>query len=187
MRSSLIVMGTLLGVTVAAACVAVRSDTGEISLGPCVGNVAKEIPLSECPVTCSGTVAFALCDGTKYTSCGCTLPGGFHLAGDDGGAVDAEPDSSFSPLDSEGLELGPCSGKVVIAIPASDCTSLCIGSLAFAVCIDGRYSECTCNIPKGYKIAVQETGPVESSMDAGFDADDAPSDTASAADGRDGG
>jgi hypothetical protein len=172
-RPQIILTATFLGLALASACVSDRSDVGAVALGPCVGNVAKEIPTSECPVTCSGDIAYALCNGTEYSSCQCSLPGGFTLAGGDSGIVDAEPDTSLSPLDSEALGIGPCSGKVVLVIPSADCASFCAGSIAYAVCDGTRYSECSCNIPKGYKIAVAESGLVESGGEASFDASDA--------------
>jgi hypothetical protein len=168
------------------ACVADRSTTGTISLGACVGNVAKEIPASECPASCSGAEAYALCDGKTYTTCACSLPGGFKLVDGDGG-MDAEPESdgSVSPLDGQALGIGACSGKVALAIPSAECPSLCPGAIAYALCEGNSYSECACTIPKGYTLAVFDSGVPEAGLDSGRDAEDASD--AEPLDARDGG
>jgi hypothetical protein len=169
-----IVLGPLLGL----ACVAGRSSTGLISdpmLGSCSGNVAVTIPTSDCSATCSGDVAYALCDGTKYAMCGCSVPPGFTV-GSDGGLNDGEPisDGSVSPLDGQALGIGPCSGMVALAISSAECPSLCAGSIAYALCEGTSYSECACTVPKGYTLAVLESGLHEAGSESGADVDDEP-------------
>jgi hypothetical protein len=166
------VTAILVGQALAPACVAQRSDVGDVSLGACLGNVAKEIPASECPETCSNDVAYAVCNGTEFTSCQCSVPSGFHLDGADSGIVDAQAETGLSPLDTEALGLGPCAGKVVLAIPSSDCAALCTGSTAFAVCDGGTYAGCACSIPKGYRLAVPESSPAEGAGEARLEGGD---------------
>jgi hypothetical protein len=168
-----IVLGPLLGL----ACVAGRSSTGLISdpmVGSCSGNVAVVIPTSDCSATCSGDVAYALCDGTKYEMCGCSAPPGFTVVGSDGGSNDGEPipDGNVSPLDGQALGIGPCSGMVALAIPSAECPSLCAGSIAYALCDGTSYSECACTVPPGYKLAVLESGLPDAGSERGADVED---------------
>jgi hypothetical protein len=171
-------LAIMLGFALAMACVSERSSTGVVSLGPCVGNVAKKIPASECPATCTESVVFALCDGKAYSSCSCSLPSGFMLAIADAGTLDvAEPDGNLSSLDASGL--GACAGKVVLEIQASECPLLlCPTDVAFAVCEGASYTECSCTIPSGYKLYVADSGAVESGSDAALDAFDGSLDAA---------
>ena len=171
------VTALLLGQALAPACVSQRGAVDAVSLGACVGNVAKEIPASECPETCANDMTYAICDGTEFTSCQCSVPSGFRLAGVDSGIVDAEPEIGLSPLDTEALGIGPCTGKVVLAIPSSDCAGLCTGSTAFAVCNGTSYAGCACSIPMGYRLAVPESsaveGATEGAVETGLEGGDA--------------
>jgi hypothetical protein len=46
-----------------------------------------------------------------------------------------------------------CSGKVAFAIPSGDCTLVaCSGPVAYALCGDGCYTSCACELPSDYEI-----------------------------------
>jgi hypothetical protein len=52
------------------------------------------------------------------------------------------------------LPLSPdCSGEVAFAIPAADCPKDCKGSTAYVLCEGVCYSECACDLPRGFSLA----------------------------------
>jgi hypothetical protein len=62
-------------------------------LGPCSGNEARVIQASTCKdVPCCGELAFALCLGTHYSDCSCTLLPGYVVVNSAGASVDANID-----------------------------------------------------------------------------------------------
>jgi hypothetical protein len=40
----------------------------------CQGKAALEIPAANCPLSCAGTVAYAICQDNAYTVCACDIP-----------------------------------------------------------------------------------------------------------------
>src|SRR5579871_6436610 len=63
------------------------------NLGSCEGQLAVQVPSSECRLSftsaasaCSGSVAYALCNGNSFNVCTCDLPSDYFF---DGGTVDA--------------------------------------------------------------------------------------------------
>jgi hypothetical protein len=84
------------------------SDGGiDGGLMACSGMQAEVVSVSECPeAECDGSTAYALCVGTVYARCSCTLPPGYHVVGMDSGASDASSKPDASP-DSSGVEGGP--------------------------------------------------------------------------------
>ncbi len=126
-------------------------------LGPCEGMLAKEVPASECKARpgsgltdCPGPTAWALCNGNTFNVCTCDLPSDFFP---DGGTVDTGTGPPIPGLVSfdAGLHALPCcTGKVVYELPSSDCPARCASTMSYAVCEDGGYNECTCEIPDGY-------------------------------------
>ncbi len=155
-----------------------------VNLGPCCGQVAKQVSTASLPVnTCEGgSTAYSLCQGQSF-ACEfvCSLPDGYKVvpAGQDAGwcgvttdgAADGPPPSATAvPFDGGSLSLGPCRGQVVALIPATACPAHCPGSLAYAVCKDGAYTECACDIPPGYTLVPLSDG--EPPDAAGADAAD---------------
>ena len=61
----------------------------------CSGEVAFKIPALNCPESCPGAAAYALCQGGCYTACACTLPSGYTLI--DGGFLIGEAGSEDAP------------------------------------------------------------------------------------------
>jgi hypothetical protein len=79
---------------VASACLVSQNGSPALidggDLGTCSGYQAKVIPASMCPnQTCCGESAFALCLGTSYSDCACTLLDGYKLVSATGGPIDA--------------------------------------------------------------------------------------------------
>lgn len=73
-----VVRGTRVGPPEAGGPFVRDSALFEAASGDCVGAVAEAIPSSQCG-SCTGPVAFALCDGVLYSECSCTLPPGYTL------------------------------------------------------------------------------------------------------------
>jgi hypothetical protein len=76
--------------------------------------------------------------------------------GDDGGpSADGACVPTFGP--SPGTIPGvpaSCPGDVYFQVPASSCPFLsCCSSVVYALCEDGTYSECDCDIPSGFSKA----------------------------------
>ena len=128
------------------------------ALGPCEGFLAKPIPVAECKVQpgsglnpCTGSVAYALCNGNTYNVCTCDLPSDYFF---DGGTVDTGSGSAISGLvpffDGGGGDLPCCTGNTVFELPASDCPAHCAGNIAYAVCVAQAFNACACDIPDGY-------------------------------------
>jgi hypothetical protein len=128
------------------------------ALGPCEGFLAKEIDASECKTApgsglapCSGSSAYALCNGNTFNVCTCDLPGDYFF---DGGTVDTggkPPITGTVPfLDGGGTDLPCCIGNAVFELPASECPAHCTGTKAYAVCVDQAFNACSCDIPDGY-------------------------------------
>jgi hypothetical protein len=150
------------------------------SFGPCCGKVALAVPASTFSVDsgvfdpCKGSSAYVLCDGFNF-ECEyvCAVPTGFTVqsgasqsCADDASRADA-PSAQPVPFDGGSLALGPCSGDVVALIPAAACPNHCPGSVAYAVCSDGAYGECACNIPPGYTlVGLSEGGAPDAHADA---------------------
>jgi hypothetical protein len=146
----------------------------DAGLGPCCGKVAKQVSAASLSIdTCSGSAAYALCDGLKF-ECEyvCALPAGFTVTTADASAscADARPPEdapSARTVAFDGGGLGPCSDHVVAPIPAGACAAACPGSLAYAVCAGESYLECACNVPPGYVLsALAEAGAADGTMDA---------------------
>jgi hypothetical protein len=96
--------------------------SGGADFGSCSGDeyVLLDDP-SDCPDSCSGSSAYALCDGTSYSQCSCDIPTGWTIegtdtgdggfvgvgddAGDDGG-VDAGDDGGDAGADAGGDDGG---------------------------------------------------------------------------------
>jgi len=121
------------------------------SLGYCSGSQADEIRASECVgASCTGSTAYALCNGASYTECACAIPSGYSLGG---GVVDSgqgQPAAGVVPFGG-GAVLPCCAGNEVFEIPAAECVSAnCRGTVGYAVCQDNAYTGCSCDIPAGY-------------------------------------
>jgi len=126
------------------------------SLGPCTGNVARQIPTDQCP-GCSSEdsgVAYAQCTGTSYTDCTCVITCGYTLLDDQGNPADGGPrgQSISNKVPPDG---GPqaCCGNVAEEIPASACYG-CKGTTAYALCDDHGVltCACACDLPAGYTL-----------------------------------
>jgi hypothetical protein len=140
-------------VAVAVACTSPepRAFDGS-SLGACTGAYAKEIPASRC-TGCTGSSAYALCNGDTFNVCTCDVPGDYST---DAGLVDtgAGPElRGFVALDADILATICCTGKIVYELPASDCPARCKGETAYAVCVDDAFTACACDIPPGYSFS----------------------------------
>ena len=131
------------------------------ALGPCEGFLAKPIPASACKTVpdsgldpCTGTTAYALCNGMTYNVCTCDLPGDYFP---DGGTVDSggmAPITGTVPfLDGGGTDLPCCIGNVVYELPGSACPAHCTGTKSYAVCVDQSFTACACDIPDGYAVS----------------------------------
>jgi hypothetical protein len=125
------------------------------SHGYCSGSQALEIAADDCS-GCTGSTAFALCNGASYTECACAIPNGYSL---DGGFIDGgqgEPAKGVIGFGG-GAGLPCCAGNEVFEIPAAACAGAnCRGIeaslVAYAVCQDNAYSGCACDIPEGYSL-----------------------------------
>jgi len=129
--------------------------------GPCQGQLAKQVSASDCrqsftsPASaCTGSVAYALCNGNTFNVCTCDPPADYFF---DGGTVDTGAGAALSGtvpfLDGGGTDLPCCTGKTVFELPASECPAHCTGTSSYAVCVDDAYTECACDIPDGYGFA----------------------------------
>jgi hypothetical protein len=124
--------------------------TGDAATGYCSGLFAKPVPPAQCP-GCSGS-AYALCNGNTFNECVCDLPSYYSL---DAGTFDAS-----MPLRVEGglggFEGGYlsvcCAGDTYLEVPASSCGVGCAGTVAYALCHDNAFTECSCSIPPGYTL-----------------------------------
>ncbi len=124
------------------------------SLGYCSGSQVAEIRADECEGSgCGGSIAYALCNGTSYTECACSIPSGYEL---DGGAIDSPQGNpatgvvGFGGGGPQGVALPCCQGNEVFQIPSSECGANCPGPVAYAVCQNNSYSGCSCAPPPGY-------------------------------------
>jgi hypothetical protein len=77
----------VIAAVVASACLVSQDGSPYLidggGLGACSENEAKAIPASMCPnALCCGAVAFALCSGSSYSDCSCTLLDGSVLVND---------------------------------------------------------------------------------------------------------
>jgi hypothetical protein len=73
-----------------------------------------------------------------------------------------------SPYLIDGGDLGACSGTEARAIPASSCPNVaCCGQIAFALCLDGHYSDCSCTLLGGYTLVNASGQPTDASIDVG--------------------
>jgi hypothetical protein len=78
-------------------------DGGSLHLGPCSGAVVALIPAATCPNHCTGSLAYAVCQGGAYGECACNIPPGYSLVGlSDGSAFDAGADAPSVPKDGGG-------------------------------------------------------------------------------------
>ncbi len=120
------------------------------SLGYCSGQVVRPIAAHMCD-GCSGA-AYAICNGNTYSECACGIPNGYSL---DGGALEgAQGPEKTNPVPFEGgVNLPCCTGKIVFELPASECPANCRGNVAYAICVNDAYTDCTCDIPAGYMLS----------------------------------
>jgi hypothetical protein len=66
---------------------------------PCSGKVVMQEPVVDCLAQgCSGSSAYAVCDGEYFTSCACSIPNGYALF--DGGVIDLEAGTDGGTLDA---------------------------------------------------------------------------------------
>jgi hypothetical protein len=106
-------------------------------LGACSDGAVKTIPAQDCPGTCSGTNATAICVGTSFGECSC-LPSTANPC--DSGCC-ADPSTGYRPVE--------CRGKVVIPDPSE---GLCSGSTGYLICNGTCFASFACEIPKGYTL-----------------------------------
>jgi hypothetical protein len=143
-------------VLLVAACLVSQNGSPSLfdggSLGPCDGNLARQIPVTECPGCSSedGGTAYAQCNGTSYNDCTCEITCGFTLVDDQGKPVDGGPRGQT--LTNQEPQ-GSCCGLVAEEMPASACFG-CTGDKAYAVCDDHQLltCACACDLPKGYTL-----------------------------------
>lgn len=144
------------------------------ALGSCIGNVAREIPLDQCPVCAvdaGGTgVAYTQCLGSTYNGCTCQVTCGYTVLNADGTVSDeagarGQATSNVEPH-------GTCCGQVAEEMPGSACFG-CTGSTAYALCQnESLQCACACTLPTGYTLVGGEDGAATTMCDAG-DAGDA--------------
>jgi hypothetical protein len=112
---ALVVTGAM-AVVVASACLVSEDGSPYLidggDLGPCSGQVAREIPATLCPkVTCCSKTAFALCLGTSYSDCSCALIAPFTLVNASGRPLDADIElGGECGAEEGGTESGPSEG-----------------------------------------------------------------------------
>jgi hypothetical protein len=117
-------------------------------LGPCSDGAVKTIPAQDCPGTCSGANATAICVGTSFGECSC-LPSTATIC--DSGCC-ADDATAYQPIH--------CEGHVVIPDPSE---GLCSGRTGYLVCNwtekrdAGCFARFACEIPDGYSL--QSSGP----------------------------
>lgn len=160
-RPRLIIRSVLLGIVSVGGAAGVESACSSppmpryfdgANLGYCSGFQVDEIAGGDCG--CSGSVAYALCNGSSYTECACEIPSGYFV---DGGAIDTGQGAQvnrtlpFNGGGPQGVSLPCCEGNDVFEIPANECAGAnCAGTVAYAVCQNNSYSACACDIPSGY-------------------------------------
>jgi hypothetical protein len=164
---------TVLGVTciaasatmLAAACLVSQTSSPYLydggSLGVCTGNVARQIPVNQCPGCSSedGGQAFAQCTGTAYSDCTCQVTCGYTLLNAQG----AVAEGSFpGQTTSNPLPQCSCCGNVAEQIPGNGCYG-CTGSVAYALCDDNGSIQCSCacDLPAGYTLIDGSTNGCE--------------------------
>ena len=144
-------------------------------LGACSDGAVKTIPAQDCPGTCSGTNATAICVGTSYGQCSCLPSTGTPC---DSGCC-ADPSTGYRPVD--------CKGQVVIPDPSE---GLCSGRTGYLICNGkgksgpGCFASFACEIPDGYSL--QSSGP-DATAEAGHPTDGANGEAGASHDGGDAG